>query len=393
MLKMSTPNYQPGWPFSGLSSGQSEVDEAVRGRFDVTDTYLLPDGEYEFHVVYGPGSKEKFIDLCGALAPLGLAVWLSGSTDDAVITVKKAQPASRNSSRTPVLAALLSLLTILLFSLIELQGDQQLAPAIPGYVAFLGFGMPVVAIVMARYLTHGYAARRHIERPNDSYLVPGLPGVTAGLPTLGFVTYQRNPSLNRDRYFDLMILGPLAALAVAVVLQIAGDLTAVQSAVQLTSCQSVNSLVQVCPINPSVIQLGIDYLLSPFTPAVAVGHGLVSPLGDAATVGFMLYFVAVLPMASFDGGHLASVMWGTGRARLLTYLSVAVLLALDTNQGLFYWGVAIAVLLVGGRPLKLSFRDGLSGVSRGKPYVYLVLLLLAFLSVPIPHDIATIPLG
>jgi membrane-associated protease RseP (regulator of RpoE activity) len=188
-----------------------------------------------------------------------------------------------------------------------------------------------------------------------------------------------------------MIVGPLALLAISTVLQVIGSLTAVQSSVVLTACQSVNAFVQVCPANPSVIQLGLGYVLGPLLPAVGAGHVLVSPLGDGATVGFLLVFLALLPMASFDGGQISGVLWGTSKARVATYLSVVVLLALDTNE-LAYWGVAIAVLLVGGRPLKLSFMDDISTVSKRRLLIYLGLLFLAFLLIPIPHDIATIPL-
>jgi hypothetical protein len=97
-------------------------------------------------------------------------------------------------------------------------------------------------------------------------------------------------------------------------------------------------------------------------------------------------------MAAFDGGHISSTLWGPGRARVATYLSVILLLVLDTNE-LSYWGVAIAVLLIGGRPLKLTFMDEVSGVSRMRVIIYLALLAVAFLTIPIPHDIATLPLA
>lgn len=375
-----------------MSGGQSDVDGAVRSRFRVKDSYLLPDGGYEYRVEYQSDSKKSFLDLSGQLAPMGLTAWLTGTSEDSVVTVKKTQPPIVRRSRVPVLAVLLSVLTILLFSLEEQEGDQHLAPGLSGYAAFFGFAVAVAAVVGARYFGHRYAARRSGQQENDSYLVPGVPELTGILPTLGFITYQRAPALNRDRYFDMMIVGPLVALAAAVVLQIAGDITAVQTSVQLTSCQSVNSLVSVCPLNPSVIQIGINYLLGPFVPALSSPNSLVSPLGDAAAVGFVIFFVALLPMASFDGGHIANTLWRTGKARVATYLSVILLLALDTNQ-LLYWGVAIAVLLVGGRPLKLSFKDEISSVSRTKLLIYLAVLLVAFLAIPIPQDIATIPLG
>ena len=392
MLMVQMPYYHTGSDWRWLSASQTEIDGAVRSRFEVKDAYLLPNGEYEYRVEYGPESKQRFADLMQFLAPLGLTPWLAGDHDGFVLTLRRTDTYARKASRASVVLALLTGLVLLVFSYFEVEGDQVLAPEVPGYVAFVGFGASIVMLMVARILSHRYFARRAGEQTNTSYLLPGLPGITASLPTLGFLSYQRGPSLNRDRYFDVMIAGPLALLAVSIVLQFVGDLTAVQSTSVLTSCLSVNPYVQVCPANPSVLQLGIAYLLGPLTPAVAAGHGLVSPLGDGATVGFLLAFIAILPMASFDGGQISNALWGAGRARVATYICVVVLLALDTNE-LLYWGVAIAVLLVGGRPLKLSFMDDASRASRRKLYVYLGLLVVAFLVVPIPHDIATIPLG
>jgi membrane-associated protease RseP (regulator of RpoE activity) len=374
-----------------LSAGQTEVDAAVRSEFTVKDAYVLPEGEYEYRIEYPPAGKGKFEGLMRTLAPMGLTPWLTHVGEDFVLTVKKPVSPSQKASRVPVVLAGLTFLVIFVLSVLEVQGDQQLAPSVPWYTVFFGFGVSVVVLLVTRALVHRYAAGRSGSEPNSSYLLPGLPGVTAGLPTLGFISYQRRPAPNRDRYFDMMILGPVALLAASVILQVIGDVTSVQSSVVLTTCQSVNSFVQVCPGNPSVIQLGIDYLLGPLIPGVTAGHGLVSPLGDGAAVGFLLAFVSILPMATFDGGQISNVLWSAGRARVATYLSVVLLLALDTNE-LLYWGVAIAVLLVGGRPLKLSFMDEVSKVSRKRLLIYLGLLLVAVLAVPIPHDIATIPL-
>ena len=392
MLMPLTPYYHTGGTRPRLSGGQGEIDGAVRSRFTVRDAYVLPDGEYEYRVEYGPGSKDKFVELEKVLTPAGLTPWLAGTKEDCVLTIRKTVPSSRKQSRVPIMLALLTFLVIVVFSYLGVQGDLQLAPAVPWYTPFLGFGVSVAVLLAARFYGHRYAARRFGVGPNSSYLLPGLPGITASLPTLGFISYQHEPALNRDRYFDLMIVGPLAVLAASVVLQIIGDVTAVQSSIQLTSCLTVNSVVQVCPGNPNIIQLALGYLLGPLMPNLATGYGLVSPLSDGATVGFLLVFIAMLPMASFDGGQISSVLWSPGKARVATYLSVALLLALDTNE-LLYWGVAIVVLLVGGRPLKLSFKDDISGVSRNRLFIYLGLLLVAFLAVPIPHDIATIPLG
>jgi membrane-associated protease RseP (regulator of RpoE activity) len=186
-----------------------------------------------------------------------------------------------------------------------------------------------------------------------------------------------------------MIVGPIAILVASAILQVAGVFTSVQSSVQLTACLPVNSFLQVCPNNPSILQIAVNYLFGPLIPGA--GQVLISPLADAASVGFLLAFIALLPMASFDGGHVCGTLWGAGKARVATYLSVVLLLVLDTNE-LLYWGVAIVVLLIGGRPLKLSFMDEVSAVSRKRVLIYLLLLVIAFLAIPIPHDIATLPL-
>src|SRR5271157_5621780 len=116
-----------------LSGAKGEVDGAVRSRFTVRDAYLLPDGEYEYKVEYGPGGKDKFVDLMKELAPLGLTPWLMGTREDCVLRLRKAVSASQKPSRVPVVLALLTFLVIIVFSYLEVQGDGQLAPAIPWY--------------------------------------------------------------------------------------------------------------------------------------------------------------------------------------------------------------------------------------------------------------------
>lgn len=368
------------------------MDAAVRARFVVKDTYLLQEGAVEYKVEYSSDTKRKFADFCGAIAPSGLTPWLTGSREDCTLTVRKTVTPVRKKSRIPVILTLLALSTVLLFSVVEELGAQQLAPGFPPYVASIGSGATLAAVIGARFLAGKSMAKSRGEEMNTQYLLPGLPGVTSILPTLGFISYQSRAALNRDRYFDVMLVGPVAAFSAAVLLQFAGDITAVQTSAQLSTCLTIYGLFQACPINPSMIQLAIAFALGPFVPSLSSGHSVVSPIGDGATVGLVLVFVALLPMSSFDGGHVSNLIWGPRGARVATYLCVLVLLALDATQTL-YWGVAIAVLLIGGRPLSLSFQDDVSEVSAWRRSMYLGLLLAAFLVIPIPHDIATVPLG
>lgn len=372
-----------------MSGLPAEVEELVRRSFEVKDRFALPEGEEEYAVIYGPESKERFVELIRALDATGFTPRLSGTKDECVLTIKKRAPVVTSRSRIPIVLALLTLGALVGAALLEWAEVGSLVPSAPGFQVAAEYGGCVVALLGLREAGHRYAARRQKSRPNSSFLLPGIPGVTAILPSLGFLSLQRNPAVNRDRYFDLMIVGPLLILAGAIVLEAAKGLTAYSSMVQLAGCQSVNSLVSVCPLNPSVFQAAIDSLTGALASSSAQAPLVLSPVGDAAAVGFLLFSVGILPMALFDGGHLSTAAWGSRAARVGTYLSVLLLVVLDTP---FYWGVAIVVLLLAGRPVQVQLLDEVSQLSRNKRLLYALAIVIALMCIPIPQNLATLPL-
>ena len=372
-----------------MSSPYQDVDDLVRKSFTVTDKFILPDGEEEYEIAYGPETKGSFERLCSELDPRGLVPWLRGTKDECVLTIRKKAEPVRSKSRIPLILLLLTVAAVVAASLLEWSEVSSLAPASAGILVAAEYGTCVAAILVLREAGHRYAARRLKARPSSSVLLPGIPGVTAVLPSLGFLSFQRAPMLNRDRYFDLMVVGPLTMLLAAVVLEACRGLTSYVSSVQLTSCQAVNSVVSVCPINPSVLQAAEDWLGGLLPHASSQGSLVLSPVGDAAAVGFLLAFVSIMPMASFDGGHLASTVWGTRGARAATYLCVLLLIVFDTP---FYWGIAIVVLLLAGRPFQVQLLDEVSGLSKNKRLIYLLMIALALMCVPVPQNLATLPL-
>ena len=234
---------------------------------------------------------------------------------------------------------------------------------------------------------HMYVSRRKGEAPPTPYLLPGIPGVTAALPTLGIISRQREPAVNRDRFFDVILAGPLLGLAATLMLYILGALMTVQSAVPLQSCQQVNGTL--CP---SVIQMGLDAVVGPLMPHVAAGYSALSPLADGATVGLILTFVGLLPMTSFDGGHLSSLAWGPSASRVAAYLSVFLLISVDLPT---YWALAFVALLLMSlsRDSEPQLLDEVSRISKTRKWLYLGALALALLCMPLPQTFAGFPLG
>ncbi len=373
-----------------LSAQSSELDSAVRSRFAVKDSFQLPEGEMEYRVEYRADSGESFERLNVELGALGFTPRMTGTRDDAILLVRKSQAPHPPKSRIPVMLALLTLASVVAFGLLEQVSYHQFAPGAPGNLVFLLYGATVVAIFAAHEIGHRYVARRSGASPPTSYFVPGIPGLTAALPALGVVARQKEPIVNRDRFFDVMIVGPLLGLAASVVIYLAGGFVTFQSSTPLQVCQVVNPYISFCPTSASGIQSALDFVLAPFTPGAASSLGRLSPLQDGALVGFLLTFIGVLPMASFDGGHLSNLTLGPKITRAATYVCVFALISLDIPN---YWALAIVVLLVAGRPAEVKVLDEISEVSRGKRWLYLGALILGLLSLPMPHYFANFPLS
>jgi hypothetical protein len=371
-----------------LSESQG-VESEVGSRFQVADKFFLSDGEMEFRVKYDSGSKARFDELFRALKPSGYYPVMQGTPEDCSLFIRKKQEPKASASRIPMLLLLLSLTSVIVFSLLLEAIYSDFAPGLPGYVVLLEYGFCVIAVVGAYEAGHILMARRRGEAPAVPYFIPGIPDITAGLPTLGPISSQREPFLNRDSVVLVSLAGPLAVLVVSVLAYVFSNFATVVSSVPLQGNILVGPTFSVPVSNPSVIQALIDWAVSPFVAAPPAGYVLLSPISDASSVGFLLVFVSLLPMALFDGGRIASAAFGQRAARVATYASFLLLLVLDTWT---YWGIAIVVLLMGGRAASVPVLDEVSGVSRVLRVAYVVALLLAFLSLPIPHNFATVPL-
>lgn len=349
-------------------------------------SFALPEGEFEFEVEYGDDSKRKFAELKSKASAAGYKALLTGSVKECVLTLRKLDAGQKKLPRLPVIVALSTVAALIAASLLQQGVYQELEPSWPSYVTLVVFGATIAVILGVHELSQRLIARSRDAGHASSYLIPGIPFIPPFLPSLGFAASQRDAALNRDSLFDTVVAGPLALLAVAIILYAVGDVTAVQSAVAFSKTSLANTTVS---ISPSAIQLSVDYVLGGFLHPVASGYVAVSPVADGSTVGFILAFFAFLPMASYDGGILAMTAWGSRAARVASYLSVLALLALDTPN---YWAVAIIALLLAGRPYQLKLQDEVSPLSTSRHWIFLGTIVLAFLCLPVPTNLGTFPL-
>ena len=372
-----------------MAEQPQDFDAFVRKRFEIKDTFQLPEGEVEYRVGYSPESKEGFKALCSELQPLGFTPRLSGTEADCALVIRKKQPPLPPVSRIPVLMALFTVASVVAFAILEVLIYADFAPIIPGYVVLLSYSACVLAILVAHEFGHRYLAEKKGSAARTPYVIPGIPLITPFLPSLGIVSTQRDAVLNRDTLFDISIAGPVVAFCITVVLYVLSAFASVQSSTPVTTGQAINAYLSVGQVNPGVLQMGIDSALSPFLQHVAPGYVRLSPVSDAAAIGFRLTFLSFLPMAFYDGGYLASAILGERGMRAATYLSILLLVAVDTPA---YWAPAIFTLLIASRQQQPQFLDEVSKPARSKRVLLLLAILLAFLCLPIPQNLMTFPL-
>jgi Zn-dependent protease len=367
-----------------------DLDTIVRGAFSVRDSFVLPDGEAEYKVVYDEKAKGAFERLYDTLRPKGYVPRLTGSRAECVLLVRKA-PTEKGSSRVPVVLGLLTLAAIVAYGWLQYIVYQQLLPERLPVLMGVAYVLVLILVIGLHEVVHRRSASRGGTRTPVPYFLPGLPAFTA-LPSFGTVLVHRELPVNRDALFRTAFLGPIVAIALCILFYAIGVLTAATvSMAQVQSGLAALPNIQLTTPNPSIIEsLIVSFLkLIGGGPPTTSGSQLISPIGAAADTGLILTFFNLLPATQLDGGQLCESILGYRGLRITTYLSIVALLVLDTPN---YWIMAVIVLVIAGRPARLDTLDEVSEPSRGKKILFAVALLLALASVPIPQNIATLRL-
>jgi hypothetical protein len=279
-----------------------------------------------------------------------------------------------------VILALLTVSSVVLFGILQTLAYEVLAAGVSTSLVFSGFTAGVVFLLALQEAVHRVYSRRSGWEGPTRFLIPSVPLISPVLPSFGVLSSLRRACLNRDRLFDSFASGPLALLGASVVLYIVGSLTSFGSTVAVPPDQV---------LSPNLIQVLIGLAL-PQPPMQPPGFLQLSPLADAATIGFLLFFLQVLPLALYDGGHIALLLWGSWKWRLATYVVAFALVVVDTP---IFWAPAVLSLLIAGRPPQAPVLDDVSPVSRNRRLLYVLILLLALASAPIPQNLATFSLG
>jgi Zn-dependent protease len=342
--------------------GGFDPQAVVHHHFQVREFYLREGGAYEFRVEPAPNMKAAFARLVRELKPHGyVGVLRKDVDDDLVLYVAPIRIHKSFRLRTPLILLAVTIGTILIDGYLRVS---FIAPYYNPYLLVLLYAIGVLGIIGIHEFGHKVATRTHDIRSSLPYFIPGIPGY---IPTMGAVITSGEPPVNRDNLFDLGISGPLAGLAVTILVAIGGAITAIALPAEEVQRQLMEGTLQ------RVYQMDYlnEFLLETFARRPVDTELVLSPLTFASSLGFLITFLNLMPAWQLDGGHIARAVLTRRQHQVATYLSVLILFLLGFQL------MAFLILLLSLRSPEMRPLDDVSPLSPGRRIGFFLMMGLA----------------
>lgn len=237
------------------------------------------------------------------------------------------------------------------------------------------YTVSLLGILGVHELGHIVAAKLHRLKTTWPYFIPGLPVV--GIPTFGAFIQSRGLTINREILFDVAIAGPIAGLAIAVIVSVYGAYTAPIIQEDVAAGLFAESKL-------GEWDRGEPLLMTASLALFGKGGGghevIMTPVLFAAWIGFLITFLNLLPAWQLDGGHMARTLLGSKLHKYATWGSMAVLVLLN------YWLMALLILVMSSRSPSADPLDDVSPLSKNRKLAYIIVIILAVLCAPLPAD-------
>lgn len=235
------------------------------------------------------------------------------------------------------------------------------------------YTLSLLGILGVHELGHIVAAKIHGLKTTWPYFIPGLPII--GIPTFGAFIQSKGLTINREILFDVAIAGPIAGLAIAVIVSMYGAYTApVLDSEIAAGLFEESRLIEWNQGEPLLMTAS----LALFGKGGAGHEVIMTPVMFAAWIGFLITFLNLLPAWQLDGGHMARTLLGAKLHKYATYGSMAILVLLN------YWLMALLILFMSSRNPGATPLDDVSPLSKNRKLAYLGIIVLAILCAPIP---------
>ena len=250
------------------------------------------------------------------------------------------------------------------------------------------FALTLLGILGSHEFGHYFAARYHRVAVSLPYFIP----MPLGFGTLGAVIQMKEPVPDRRKLFDISVAGPLAGLAVAIPLLIAGLWTS----------------PVLTPEPAAGVMVEGNSILYYFAKIAVFGKALPNPISGedvlmnqvtfAAWIGLLVTAINLLPVGQLDGGHTVYALFGRKARYLnvatLTFMALLAIAGLEPVQrlvpalasvGYAGWFVWLALLMALVGPFHPPALNDVSRLDAGRRRIgYLVIVIFILIFVPVP---------
>jgi len=327
----------------------------VRSSFNVKDEILREDGSLEFEISETQNLKVDFKKIIMKLRPYGYLAILRKVDDTLLLKVGEFKRVKKKTSITPFLLLAATIGTISIDGLFRTPN----LPNINFSTTIILYVLAVLGIIGMHELSHKIAVAKHGMNASMPYFIPGFPTI---LPTFGAFISTRDPPVNKDSLFDLGLSGPIAGLVITILVGIGGAFTAFGVPIEVAEESGAG---------PVTIDFFTETILSLFTN-IPDGYVIIlSPLTFAATLGFLITFLNLMPAWQLDGGHIAAAILTNKQHRIATYLSIIILFVLGFSL------MALFVLVLSLQTPEARPLDDVSQLSPSRRWIFLGVIIVA----------------
>lgn len=354
-------------PEGSIPDISSQIIDVVRKRFSVSSEYHRENGVIEFNLDSNQqDTKSSFESLIGELSTYNRTAIFRKQADNTLqLLVFEKPPYPKQRLKLPLILLFATVIAVFADGFIRSYYYSDPLTSSLSISNDIVFALLYVAALLGILGTHemGHKVASWVHKMNSSwpYFIPGIPGV---LPTFGAVIRAADPPPNRDALFDLGLSGPVAGLAVTLVVSI---FAAMSAHLIPTSSYPAGTTF-------GSTDLYTSFLLGLIKPDSA-GQVLTGPLFQllyfAYSLGFFVTFINLLPAWQLDGGHIANSAVSPRVHQILTIVSVIVMIL----TGLFL--MAILVLFLYGKAPALRPLDDVSPLSTSRKVIFILTWVLA----------------
>lgn len=253
-------------------------------------------------------------------------------------------------------------------------------PSFSDLRAGLPFALPLLAILLAHESGHYVTARRYRVNASPPFFIP-FPAQWNILGTMGAFIRLRSPVFDRRTLFDIGVAGPMAGMIIAIPVLLAG----LALSRTVSGGPTLPLSHQFLPFGNGYIFVG-DSLLMLLGRAVMGLHGPVElhPLAMAGWVGILVTSLNLLPMAQFDGGHIAYALFGRSQVWIARVFWASLLVLGRFWIGWWVWAV-LAIAIGRGRlshPRLIDSERGLDPARRVIGWIGVAIFFLTLMPQP-----------